>query len=83
MIVLFFYLLPFLLASLHWDIVFCVRMFLVLCFKLLTFKFCVLAFVFCVMCCKTAQWRHKKEAIKWRCEYTCMIVLFFIYYLFY
>ena len=45
----FFYLLSFLSACPHWDIVFCVRMFRVLCFKLLTFKFWRLCFVPCVV----------------------------------
>ena len=50
----FFSLLPFLSACPDGDIVFCVRMCCVLCFKLLTFKFSVLAFVFCVLCCSMA-----------------------------
>ena len=41
----YFSLLPFLSACPDWDIVFCVRMFCVLCFKLWTLKFSVLAFL--------------------------------------
>ena len=47
----YFTLLPFLSACPVCDIVFCARMFCVLCFKLLTFKISILAFVFCVLCC--------------------------------
>ena len=35
--------------------------------------FWLLCFVSCVV---KQRWRHKKEAIKWRGEYTCTIVLF-------